>query len=240
MTANPGFIQPQAAGKKFANQEQSGEDLSLPSTLLAFCPLPLASTTLDTLFQQLVATIPWQDDFIEVFGRRFPIPRRQAWFADPGIQYRYSDNLLSTQPWMPELESLRLLVEQATGQRFNAVLATYYRSGQDSVSWHADDEQELGAKPYIASLSLGASRCFEYCLKPEFRPATANREQPEVFQLPLNHGDLLLMQPEFQQRWLHQVPQENGIMQGRINLTFRLVLNSSNESTETRVARSQS
>ena len=42
----------------------------------------------------------------------------------------------------------------------NSVLANRYRDGRDAMGWHSDDEPELGARPLIASLSLGATRRF--------------------------------------------------------------------------------
>ncbi|MDP2504197.1 alpha-ketoglutarate-dependent dioxygenase AlkB [Oceanobacter sp. 3_MG-2023] len=162
----------------------------------------------------LLNNITWSDDGYEAFGRRFPIPRRQAWFADEGICYRYSDNLLPTQPWPEPLQHLRQQVETQTRQRFNSVLATLYRSGSDSVGWHADDEPELGPAPVIASLSVGATRIFR------LRPKVAPEQQRAV---PMHSGDLWLMQPQCQQHWEHAVIAEPGVQQPRINLTFRWV-----------------
>jgi alkylated DNA repair dioxygenase AlkB len=40
------------------------------------------------------------------------------------------------------------------------VLLNLYRNGVDSMGWHSDDERELGERPVIASVSLGATRRF--------------------------------------------------------------------------------
>lgn len=165
------------------------------------------------LLQSLCTQVTWQTDHFMAFGRRIEIPRLQAWYADPGIRYSYSNNLLQTLAWLPELTALREQIELACGHRFNSVLLTYYRDGRDSVSWHADDEQELGPEPWIASLSLGASRVMQY----------RNKHQSETGELPLHHGDLLLMRPGFQQHWLHQVAAQPEVDEPRINLTYRLV-----------------
>lgn len=55
---------------------------------------------------------------------------------------------------------LRAKLEEATGVHFNSVLANLYRDGSDNVSWHSDDEPELGPQPTIASLSFGEMRRF--------------------------------------------------------------------------------
>jgi alkylated DNA repair dioxygenase AlkB len=66
----------------------------------------------------------------------------------------------------------------------------------------------------IASLSLGASREFQY----------RHKQHDEQGSLLLQDGELLVMQPQFQQRWEHRVPPQADISAPRINLTFRLVV----------------
>ena len=194
-------------------------------TLFEFLPSPVDAEEGKRLLEELINQVRWQKDYFVAFHRRFPIPRLQAWFADDGIQYSYSNNLLTTQAWSPRLLRLKQQVEQISGCQFNSVLLTYYRDGEDSVDWHADDERELGDTPWIASLSLGAERLFQFRSKPddqrEHRKTTPEtREQ----QIPLPHASLLLMHPEFQRQWQHRVPVQGQIKIPRINLTFRRVI----------------
>lgn len=165
------------------------------------------------LLQQLIQEISWQQDFV-AFGRRFDVPRMQAWYADPGVHYRYSDNKLESHAWNELLLSIKQDVETRSGHEFNSVLLTYYRDGQDHVNWHADDEPELGDAPIIASMSLGATREFQY----------RHKQNDERGSLQLQDGELLVMQPLFQQQWEHRVPVEPHIQEPRINLTFRQVV----------------
>lgn len=181
-------------------------------------PLLVASRFLDEvtsaeLYRRLCREQQWPANSYEVFGRRFTLPRLQTWHADPGIVYSYSDNLLTTQAWTALLWQIKTAVERAVGRAFNAVLVNYYRDGNDHVGWHSDDEVELGSEPYIASLSLGASRVFAYRHK---------HSQQYRGRLQLDRGSLLLMQPPFQKLWQHSVPQAS-VKEGRINLTFRYV-----------------
>jgi alkylated DNA repair dioxygenase AlkB len=167
----------------------------------------------DAYLRTLVEEVNWSDDYYMAFGRRISIPRLQAWYAEEGIRYSYSNNLLQTQAWIDPLTQIKRQVEHAVQRPFNSVLLTYYRDGTDSVSWHADDEAELGGEPYIASLSLGASRDLHY----------RHRREQIHGSLTLHHGDLLLMRPGFQYNWEHCVPEQSDIAGPRINLTFRLV-----------------
>ena len=78
--------------------------------------------------------------------------------------------------------------------RIQSVLANRYRSGQDAMGWHADDEPELGEEPVIASLSLGATRRFRLRHR-------ARRHDIHAFDLP--HGSLLVMSGAIQRCWMH-------------------------------------
>ena len=168
----------------------------------------------DDLLRQLSDRIPWQEDYFVAFDRKFLIPRKQAWFADDGLAYRYADNLLASQEWLPELLALRHWLESHTRYSFNAVLATLYRNGLDSVDWHADDERELGEDPVIASLSLGATRQFEFKAK----------DDEAIHSIDLAHGEWVIMPAGFQQHWQHRIPAQPEVLTPRINLTFRYVI----------------
>jgi alkylated DNA repair dioxygenase AlkB len=166
-----------------------------------------------SLLDALIEEVAWQRDYIS-FGRRFEVPRLQAWYADEGIHYRYSDNMLQSRAWLPLLLAVKEAVEKHAGHTFNSVLVTYYRDGHDHVTWHADDEPELGEAPVIASLSLGASREFQY----------RHKHTGERGSLPLHDGELLIMQADFQRHWEHAIPPQPEVAEPRINLTFRRVV----------------
>ena len=165
------------------------------------------------LLGKLIEVIDWQREYF-AFGRYFDVPRLQAWYADEGVHYRYGDNLLQSHNWIPLLLNMKQAVEERTGHHFNSVLVTYYRDGYDHVTWHADDELELGPDPVIASLSLGASREFQ----------CRHKANGETTSLELHDGELLVMQPEFQRDWEHAIAQQPEVMGPRINLTFRQVM----------------
>ncbi|GIT22843.1 MAG: hypothetical protein CM1200mP40_25250 [Gammaproteobacteria bacterium] len=109
------------------------------------------------IFKGLLDEIPWQQDTLWIAGRKIkcPVcnlgrrPRFKLWIfrhsADPQTLDRYCTNDKGAR-------------ESLTNEQFNSVLLNYYRDGQDSVSWHADDEKELGRYPIIASVSFGAHR----------------------------------------------------------------------------------
>jgi alkylated DNA repair dioxygenase AlkB len=168
----------------------------------------------ERLYQRLLHEQNWPDNHYIVAGRQFILPRLQTWHADAGIRYSYSNNLLETRSWSPLLLEIREKVETFLNFSFNSVLVNLYRNGEDYVGWHSDNELELGKQPFIASLTFGAERVFEF----------RHKKSLQTGQLLLRSGTLLMMQPDFQHNWLHSVPIDKNLQQGRINLTFRNVV----------------
>ncbi|MCJ1355837.1 MAG: hypothetical protein MMC33_005829 [Icmadophila ericetorum] len=120
------------------------------------------------------------------------------------------------------LDELRKITEVFTSSTYNFCLVNYYASGNDSVSYHSDDEQFLGPNPSIASFSLGAKRDFLMKHKPpKNAPPTPGLERP--LKLALASGDMVLMRGPTQSNWLHSIPKRKGgeSDKGRINITFR-------------------
>ncbi len=184
-------------------------------------PSWLPATDASDLIAQLQQQVPWQQPTIQVYGTAHKIPRLQAWFGDPHASMRYSGTEFQPTPWLPVLQRVKSDIEACCGHAFNSVLVNLYRDGNDSVGWHADDETELGAKPFIASLSLGEARYF--CFKP--KPA-CRRESTERRRILLHHGDLLTMAGKTQENWQHALLKERAARAPRINLTFRYIITS--------------
>jgi alkylated DNA repair dioxygenase AlkB len=159
--------------------------------------------------------LPWTRDRVKIFGREHLAPRLSAWYGDPGVEYRYSGATHVAQPWTAELRSLRDRLDAVIGVRFNFVLANFYRDGGDSMGWHSDAEAALGPAPVIASLSFGATR------RLAFRERKGRGRRAEIA---LEHGSLLVMAGDSQQRWQHALPRSRRVSGERINLTFRRLL----------------
>jgi len=185
------------------------------SLLTAWLEQRTALQLLETLWQEL----PWRQDSIRMFGSLRLQPRLTAWCSDPSVSYTYSGLQLEPAPWHPALRALRRLLIENFGQPLNSVLVNAYRDGSDSMGWHSDDEPELGQRPYIASVSLGATRRFR------LRPKHPQSRPVESRGIDLANGDLLLMEQDSQRDWQHCVTRTRGPTGLRINLTFRNVLN---------------
>lgn len=175
----------------------------------------LAPDAADTLMAALHRDTPWRQDDITLFGKRVAQPRLHAWYGDPDAVYTYSGLRNTPLPWTPMLQALRARVEAACGCPFNSVLLNLYRDGQDSMGMHADDEPELGVRPVIASLSLGAARHFILHHR--------SRADAARIRLLLPNGCLLLMGGDTQTHWKHAINKSRTVTAPRINLTFRQI-----------------
>lgn len=188
--------------------------LDLPGADVRWLPGWLAPAEAAALSAQLLGEVAWEVHRIRLFGRLVDSPRLSCWIGDPEASYRYSGTRFAPHPWLPALRSLRDRLAAETGVPFNSVLANRYRDGRDAMGWHSDDEKELGPRPLIASLSLGATRRF----------VLRHRSEPALRQaLELSTGGLLLMGGETQRLYRHALPRTAKPVGERINLTFRRV-----------------
>ncbi|KGG12586.1 MULTISPECIES: alpha-ketoglutarate-dependent dioxygenase AlkB family protein [Prochlorococcus] len=159
----------------------------------------------------IINNLEFSRPIVQVYSKRFLVPRLTSFIADQPIKYRYSgmDHIAKIWPkwFMPLVQSLNRYCQT----NFNGCLINLYRDGNDRMGWHSDNEKELDNEKSIASLSFGASR--ELFFK--------NRNNSFKESLLLKDGDLLLMHPECQRNWLHCLPSRKKIKELRINLTFR-------------------
>jgi alkylated DNA repair dioxygenase AlkB len=166
------------------------------------------------LFDELLQEIIWQSGEISLFGKTYPVPRLEAFYADDNKSYGYSGKRLKTMPFNPILLGIKEKIEAQSNFKFNSVLCNLYRDGNDSNGWHADNERELGQQPIIASVSLGCMRIFEM----------KHNQTNQKLRFELNSGSLLILGGETQHYWKHQIAKKKSITTPRINLTFRTIL----------------
>lgn len=134
--------------------------------------------------------------------------------GDADARYRYSNTDFVPTPWDEHLLALANQLSDELDVSFNSVLCNWYQHGQHSMGWHSDNESELGKRPVVASITLGAERRFIL----RRRDDHACRHE-----YPLGHGHLLVMKGDTQALWEHGVPKTRRPVGQRINLTFRQV-----------------
>jgi len=188
--------------------------LHLPDAEIIYFPDFFDKKEANAIFAELLAKTPWQQDEITVYGKKHLQPRMTALYGNEGKSYSYSNIKMQPNHWTLLLQKMKFYVESVSSTNFTTVLLNYYRDGNDSIGWHADNEKELGTNPVIASVSFGAERTFQ--LK-------HNSDKNQKKNIVLEHGSLLLLKGPTQHFWKHQIPKTSKPMGPRINLTFRTI-----------------
>ena len=187
----------------------AGRDLGIAETL--YVPGFLTSREADALFDAVIDAADWQQERIVMFGRSVIVPRLTAWYGDPGATYRYSGVDRRAHPWLPPIRNLAARVAESVAWGFNYVLVNRYRDGGDMLGWHADDEADLGGRPVLGAVSVGAERVFR------MRPRAGGKSEARL----LEHGSLLLMWGNSQRDYKHCLPRTKRSVGERLSFTFR-------------------
>ncbi len=208
---------------------ESFRHLPLQNSDIDFYPQFFSQSESDLLFSNLRENIDWRQDHITLYGKTHPLPRLTSWYGDEDAFYQYSGIHMHPSPWNSDLLSIKNKIEKQFSFAFNSVLINYYRSENDSMGWHSDDEKELGENPIIASVSFGGARKFGFKPKKkefENHKISTNLAKIDIekFEIELTHGSLLLMQGETQKYWNHAIPKSKKNTEPRINLTFRKII----------------
>jgi alkylated DNA repair dioxygenase AlkB len=179
-------------------------------------PRFLSSAESTKYFAQLNEETPWEMPEIVMFGKKYPQAGLSTWFTNTKVSYVYSGITRTPHAMTPLLNDVMNACTAASGAEYNSVLVNLYRDGNDSVSWHSDNEEINGSEPTIASVSLGATRRFDL----------RHKESGETVRVDLEDGSLLVMSGLSQHCWVHQIAKTKTKVGPRINLTFRRVITS--------------
>ena len=193
---------------------RAGADFPVPDTLLA--PHFIAPDSAASLLHTALADFDWQQERFVMFGRRVAAPRLSVCFGEPGAAYRYSGVERLAQPWPDAVHGLAKQVSSALRWRTNFVLVNRYRSGQDHLGWHSDDERDMGPAPVVATVSIGAPRTFRMAAR---RKGSPNHD------VVLEDGSLFLMWGRSQRHYRHCVPRRLRETGERISFSFRCTAN---------------
>lgn len=165
------------------------------------------------LFQELHHEALWQRDAYYFGDKVSYSPRLTAYFGEK--EYKYSGITKYPEVIPQSLYLIINKIEEYIGIRPNSILLNYYRDEDDSISFHADNEPELGDNPIITSLSLGETRNLTF----------KHNQTGTIYHLPLEDNSLLVMGDRVQTDWKHCIKKcPNQRKQPRISLTFRQIL----------------
>jgi alkylated DNA repair dioxygenase AlkB len=151
------------------------------------------------LFEHLVTKVIWDERMAA---------RKTASF---GKSYNYSQIYYPFQDFLPELEILKLKIQDQLHFTPNNCLINYYNDGKSKMGYHSDQTDILTANTGIAIISLGAERDLKF----------RNIDAPEkTICYRLNSGSLIYMAQGIQNTWQHSIP-VSDTKEGGLSLTFR-------------------
>jgi alkylated DNA repair dioxygenase AlkB len=185
-----------------------------PADLLDYCPNIFDAKESENLLQKFIKETPWVQKSVLMYGKEVITPRLTAWYGDPDVDYSLSDNHTIPLQWTDDLLMIKNRIELLSDYKFDSVLLNYYRDGNDSVSWHSDNDGVPGKNRIVGSVSFGQERLFDIRLKAD------HKQKDSVL---LENGSYLLMRGNFQDEWQHRIAKSTKHMQPRINLTFRIL-----------------
>ena len=159
----------------------------------------------ETLFDELLAGIPWRAERRQMYDRVLDVPRLVSFHDLP-----------AEPPPHPALNKLRRRLNDIyageLGEPFTTAGLCLYRDGNDSVAWHGDTIGRSSTEDtMVAILGLGATRTF--ALRP--------RGGGPSLRITHGHGDLLVMGGSCQRTWEHSIPKTAGRRGPRISVQFR-------------------
>jgi alkylated DNA repair dioxygenase AlkB len=194
--------------------QYSGKNLLPAGGEAYYFPGVFDRSTSDYYFNELSTGIRWKQEPVKLFGKEIMQPRLTAWYGDMDKPYEYSGLKMETNEWIQPLIEIKKIADEYAGTVSSSVLLNLYRDGNDGLGWHRDNEKMLGPQPVIASVSLGATRLFQF---------RNYRTKDQLISIELESGSLLIMKGDSQKEWEHRVPKRRQDVGARINLTFRSV-----------------
>lgn len=232
MTFNVGFLNNFVEYVNEDVQEDSRKHVfkiygSLEDSLnLMFTAQYLDKNYADQLFEEL-KQIQYNSDeesMIKYFGKQYVIPRKQIAFGESDVNYHFSGTSVKPYDWNKtdlsvnstmgrKLKELVRKVSRIACADFNYILVNNYLDQTKGISYHSDDEKELGEFGIVAGISLGQERPIY------FKSDITN----QVIKIPLPHNSLYVMFYPTNKYWQHSIPKSKKRLGQRISLTFRKI-----------------
>ena len=148
---------------------------------------------------------------VTVFGKKGKQHRDIGFFSNTSSGYKYSKQIAIAQPLNCNLKNLLEKINEIFDIDFNGILVNRYKSGEDYIGAHSDDERDLTAAGVLI-ISYGAVRKFR------IRNKTTKKKELDVL---LQSGEIIQMVGDFQKEFTHEIPVEKKVTMERYSFTFR-------------------
>jgi len=162
-------------------------------------------------------------------------PRDIAFVSDESEGYRYSGNMIPSQPLNEQQKILLNLVNMKFASnsttKYNGILINYYENQDNSIGAHSDDESTLGPNGVI-SIVFGETRPFrirnitfpnQVFVDGTLHHFTENKQKayPIIYDLPVQSGTVMWMGGAFQKNFQHEIKKSTSTKGPRVSLTMR-------------------
>lgn len=150
---------------------------------------------------------------IKIYDKICHQRRCVGFFSDESIGYYYSNQLSKSKPMSPCLLLLLETINSHFDYNYNGILVNLYKTGDDYISAHSDDETGLDKSGAgVVAISYGATRKFRIRDK---------KTREKIIDIPMTSGLIIKMDGDFQKKYTHEVPIERRVKEERISFTFR-------------------
>lgn len=170
-------------------------------------------------FEELKDEITWKQDYFTLNNNGVATQVRErrltAFQSEIETPIIYSGKVMDPMEFTPIVKSVKNVIEESFGIKFDSCLINYYQNQEDYMRFHKDDVG-VSKSPNIITVSFGETRSFHVRLR-------ADKEIRYHYEL--SNGDIMWMYDNCQELFDHSIPPvPNGIEKGgRISLTFRVL-----------------
>jgi len=168
----------------------------------------------EKMFAYFKNNIKWAHDEYNFNGTIVKSPRLVSMYSSTGDKdYTYSGQTKKSYKYTKSIDYIANEIETFLNLEkgyFNGCLLNYYRNGEDSISYHNDNEKDMDDNGIIAVLSIGEERTFYI----------KHNKTGQTIRTKLKDCSLSIMNPICQRQWKHAILKEKDKSE-RISLTFR-------------------
>tara|TARA_B110000003_G_C16378816_1_gene429608 strand:- start:17 stop:571 length:555 start_codon:yes stop_codon:yes gene_type:complete len=181
----------------------------MAKTWIEYFRLPVSLEIGDETREEIWGMKPDAPSKVKVFGKEYDTPRLQRAY---GKSYSFSGSVAEAAEPIPEMfMKIVDFLNKRYHRNFNMMLINWYRDGNDYISMHSDDENQLKENSPVVTISLGVER--DFVLK--------NMETNERNVYNLENNSVLTMGGTCQKTHKHGLPVRKKVTDYRISLTFR-------------------
>jgi len=166
---------------------------------------------IDKCIKDVIGELEENPSIGKMFGKECRQQRSVGFFSDVSKGYKYSKQISLSKKLSESMTELLSCVNEMYSAEYNGILVNKYKSGEDYISAHSDDEVSLDASGVVA-ISYGEVRTFRIREK---------ITKKIVGNFPLTSYSITQMGGKFQSEYTHEIPKELKKKGERISFTFR-------------------